>query len=64
LLINSVSSTGADVVMKLKKTRDRVVVSAAEKESERGKECGFLDPKFLKATCMSDYILPIEVKYS
>jgi hypothetical protein len=40
------------------------VVSAEEKESERGKECGFLDAKFLEATCMSGYVLPIEVKYS
>jgi hypothetical protein len=40
------------------------VVSAAEKENERGKECGFLDAKFLEVTYVSDYILPIEVKYS
>jgi hypothetical protein len=38
------------------KTRDSVVVSAAEKESERGKECGFLEAKFLEATSMSGII--------
>jgi hypothetical protein len=40
------------------------VVSAAKKENEGGKECGLLDAKFLEATCMIGYILPIEVKYS
>jgi len=40
------------------------VVSAAEKESEGGEECGFLDAKFLEATYMYCCVLPIEVKYS
>jgi hypothetical protein len=40
------------------------VVSAAEEESEGGKEFGFLDAKLLEYTNVSCSILPIEVKYS
>jgi hypothetical protein len=39
-------------------------MSIAEKERERGKECGFLDAKFLEVKYTIAYILPIEVKYS
>ena len=40
------------------------MVPAAKEESEGGQECDFLDAKFLEATYMRCYILPIEVKFS
>ena len=47
-MIDSVGRSGVDVMVNLYETGYGIVVSAAEEESERGDEFGFLDAKFFK----------------
>ena len=47
-LVDSIGSSGVDVVMELQETRYGVVISAAKEESKGGEEFGFLDAEFFE----------------